>query len=981
MTRPQQATSQKFSTEGKNAQDLDSMDISSASLLFHQDEIVTLYSGIKYENIPEADSYVIKARENETSDKISDLLNLIKKIDPNKRIELDLSNCAITVAHCKLLNEILAIYNITGLNLSGSINAASKDFFFKDTIRSVAGAADKRCLRHLYLSCNSITEAEMDIIPNRLINHLTILDLSGNPIGTGSLNETIKFFVTSETILTNLNLSGIAIGQESLIGLAQLLTRQSLTQLNSIEINNIGLTDGGLSILKDGLKLSQNLKSLHLKNNQLTLAGIRELVRVCIEDPNSTIIDLDFSDNAELDDDTIRYIVDVALNNNKICRIDFPLDKLRTILESDPAFLEKLNLLRFHLQENKERAIRDREIEYYQDPAFFLLVEDMMKNSRSESTSTKSSSANLPENIVSIRKTSSIFTPEFVSNALVINISNHNIEEIKLKLGNIKPNKPLFLNLKGCQITRYHIELLKEILEKRNIAGIDLSYSNIDDQMLGVLAPHLQNAVYLRSVNLSHTSISDIGVEKLVSKPENNNFLRILKLKDTNIENTGAQLALDFASQKQLYEFDLSSNNFNRLASKSLNDARKNISLLNLDNTKIIPENLDNWHHYQSTDLEFLRSSNAIIHGGTIDIAAFNDDIDAVMELIQNYLTSPDIKINLNLANCQLGAMEEEEFEKIISIIADNARICSVNLDDNQLGNQRAEKLFKTLANKNNQTLETISLSNNGINFSGAIKISDIIKDHKIGAKYLDFSNNPIGNKGAINLVNAQKQGTQTKIHLLHIKNIGLTDPGVLAFNEDVLSRKVGALMNLEIGEAEPFGEREQIYFKNTHQANAIENLQDKPIIEIKCGPNQSLLDIKNYLIDVPQKQLDLKLAFENYHFKDQDFYCLLSIIRQGNIIDLDLINANIAEENLQFLLLELLSHNQNLKNLKIGGNEITDKTLDFIEGKLPSNCLLELENNSLRNRSPSEAPSINRTLGAIGTLGLKSCQGAPLAI
>ncbi len=155
------------------------------------------------------------------------------------------------------------------------------------------------------------------------------------------------------------------------------------------------------------------------------------------------------------------------------------------------------------------------------------------------------------------------------------------------------------VNLKGQQLNDQDMEIvIKQAIIDKQCMTLDLTYNEVTQRGVSILADALCSNKYLEELNISHNSISDSGVGYLASAI-NSSVLKRVDLAVNDISDEGAKyLAEMLATNTNLLKLSLSQNQIGNYGTNLLANvlAHRNthLELLNLDgNRDISDESID----------------------------------------------------------------------------------------------------------------------------------------------------------------------------------------------------------------------------------------------------------------------------------------------------------------------------------------------------------------------------------------------------
>jgi hypothetical protein len=155
------------------------------------------------------------------------------------------------------------------------------------------------------------------------------------------------------------------------------------------------------------------------------------------------------------------------------------------------------------------------------------------------------------------------------------------------------------VNLKGQQLNDQDMEIvIKQAIIDKQCMTLDLTYNDITQRGVSILADALCSNKYLEELNISHNSISDSGVGYLTSAI-NSSVLKRVDLAVNDISDEGAKyLAEMLATNTNLLQLSLSQNQIGNygtnLLANVLAHGNTHLELLNLSgNRDISDESID----------------------------------------------------------------------------------------------------------------------------------------------------------------------------------------------------------------------------------------------------------------------------------------------------------------------------------------------------------------------------------------------------
>lgn len=151
---------------------------------------------------------------------------------------------------------------------------------------------------------------------------------------------------------------------------------------------------------------------------------------------------------------------------------------------------------------------------------------------------------------------------------------------------------------------------------------------------------------------------------------------------------------------------------------------------------------------------------------------------DEGLSRLRSILNQPFCSLKrLNLSNNKLGAGGAVH---IASIVGENRSIIELILSRNNFGKKSLKTLSKHLAR--NPVLERLDLSFNKIKSGGVNHLATVLDATESRSRlvYLDLTQNPISDKGALYLVNALLQGKNKHLRHLNLTRTELTSEGAI---------------------------------------------------------------------------------------------------------------------------------------------------------------------------------------------------------
>ncbi|CAG8441977.1 4105_t:CDS:2, partial [Cetraspora pellucida] len=433
------------------------------------------------------------------------------------------------------------------------------------------------------------------------INHLEAvgqitvsLDLSYNDIDFEMGKALVVAFITNST-LTCLNLKSTRMKPEMVIDLANALNNNM--HLIDLDLSYNKFTEEAGDALAKALGNNNTLKILNLCNNDIDSRIGKTLINALLK--NKALVNLDLSHN-NFDVDAIKILAQVLESNNnklKILNLSFINLEFQAGMDLIESLEKNQTLEDLNLSSTKIGSISESLIDHLNSHRTFtgLNTKDNIINC----VTTKNLEKALKKNatLTNLNVSSNNISSKTLVDALR---QNHTLRNLNLSKNNIGPEAGEILieilktnhtltsiNLESTRIESNIIKALARELKDDNICLIDLnlSYNDINFEVIKVLVEALEENTTLKSLDLSHNCINlEIGKE-LAKSLKKNKTLNSLLLIHCNISYEVIKaLKTALMHNKALTHLDLSNNNISFGAGLILKEILKtNTALKNLN--------------------------------------------------------------------------------------------------------------------------------------------------------------------------------------------------------------------------------------------------------------------------------------------------------------------------------------------------------------------------------------------------------------
>lgn len=284
------------------------------------------------------------------------------------------------------------------------------------------------------------------------------------------------------------------------------------------------------------------------------------------------------------------------------------------------------------------------------------------------------------------------------------------VEGMNLLIEALKNNSAITcLNLSRAMLT--HQDQVKQLVEQApSITSLNLSYNDLDDELMEHLAPAIQNNTTITSLNLSHNTLDSTA---LLSLPQN--ALAYLELSYNLFENKGIEnIPLSLYPSTSLTHLNISNNYIEDQGRNILETALQNnpfLTSLYLDNIDLDAQKIEVLDRglQNNTSLRKLSLSDNQLNAQMISLLApvlQNNPSITYLDLSSNKLDAHTIKplipilysySYLSLKNNQLG--NREAIELLVPVLQKNFCLTSLDLSHNGLSTELKEYLMDILQN------------------------------------------------------------------------------------------------------------------------------------------------------------------------------------------------------------------------------------------------------------------------------------------
>ncbi|CAF0885290.1 unnamed protein product [Rotaria sordida] len=244
----------------------------------------------------------------------------IKKIQlhANINIAFALNDVESTFQHSKSIS--FRLHPITSTLSKDTNNQIFKsEIYFNPKLQEKISQLEPKL--HVDLSYCHLTDADMSIVVNEIINNRKCTDLwlHGNKITSHGASILASSLINNSK-LKSLDLSFNQICDNGVYSLSQALLSNQNSSLQILYLSKNNISNKGLKYLSEMLKTNHTLKELWLSNNEIGDEGIKELAYV-LAYHNKTLKVLSISMNIFITDSSINYLIEMFEHNRTLKRI------------------------------------------------------------------------------------------------------------------------------------------------------------------------------------------------------------------------------------------------------------------------------------------------------------------------------------------------------------------------------------------------------------------------------------------------------------------------------------------------------------------------------------------------------------------------------------------------------------------------------------------------------------------------------------
>ena len=345
------------------------------------------------------------------------------------------------------------------------------------------------------------------------------------------------------------------------------------------------------------------------------------------------------------------------------------------------------------------------------------------------------------------------------------------------------------------------VSLAKALHHNSTIHELKLHYNNISDKGAVVLANALHHNSTLQSLNLGGNSIGDEGAVALADALHHNSTLQSLTLYYNSIGKEGAVALADALHHNStLQSLNLGGNSIGDEGAVALADALHHNSTLQ---SLILSAN-------SIGDEGAVALADALHHNSTLQLLSLNYNSigdEGAVALVEALLENQSLQSLYVYGNDGIGDRATGEF---VEALTQNSSINKVGLPgrckeyatkcpnyhqiQTKLSfNEGAVALADAL--QHNSTLQSLDLSNKGIDVEKAVALADSLQ-HNSTLQSLDLRNNSIGDKGTVVLADALHYNSV--LQSLYLSNNSIGDEGAVALAEALHQNSIFQSLNLD---------------------------------------------------------------------------------------------------------------------------------------------------------------------------------------
>ncbi|KAK3548719.1 hypothetical protein QTP70_017961 [Hemibagrus guttatus] len=363
----------------------------------------------------------------------------------------------------------------------------------------------------------------------------------------------------------------------------------------------------------------------------------------------------------------------------------------------------------------------------------------------------------------------------------------------------INPILQTDLNLSGKIDGDSGVEQLSVLLKDPHCRPetLQLSECNVTEKGCSALLTALRSEhSTLKELNLSKNRIQDSGV-KLLSEELKNKLCKLdtLRLSECNLTERSCwalHTVLSSESSK-LTEVDLSSNPLEDSGVKQLCAGLKSpnckLEKLSLSNCSITEEGY-------SALAEALKSSHLI----ELDLRG-NDPGASGVKLLTDLLQDPDCK--LNTLSLLKSAEAEETCASLTEVLGRNPLLQrELDLSGKIYGDSGLKQLSALLKDPHCRP-ETLRLVKCGLTTGSCITVVEVLSSHPCFITELDLSNNNLQNTGVME-ISEELKIPHSNLKILRLSDCSITEEGYTALAEALKSNPTSHLIELDLSGNDP---------------------------------------------------------------------------------------------------------------------------------------------------------------------------------
>ncbi|KAM9973799.1 hypothetical protein ACTFIW_010932 [Dictyostelium discoideum] len=266
-----------------------------------------------------------------------------------------------------------------------------------------------------------------------------------------------------------------------------------------------------------------------------------------------------------------------------------------------------------------------------------------------------------------------------------------------------------------------------------SLSSLDLSYNQLSNESAIILADGLSTNKSIQSLNLSFNDIKQFGSIAIAKALSINNSITSLQYSCNSLFQEGTLAFAEMISLNQsLTDLNLSNCKLSLSSSSTSSSSSSSTS----SSPESSPES----------------SSSIIIPTPTTTPTEISQStIIAITKIGLTFKNSLGKNKSLKSLNLSRNLIDNQAVEYIAFGLSLNRSILNIDLSCNRIGDQGAKLLSKSIAYNENTMINTLNLSSNCIEDSGASSFSDIIINNKTLTQ-LDLSINWINSNGIIQL-------------------------------------------------------------------------------------------------------------------------------------------------------------------------------------------------------------------------------------